>query len=76
MELVSKRLSDNEDCEPAIMWREASHRCELWRTDAGTELRVYVSDVLAHREPVVPGTGGLRQATALLEAAQAELARS
>lgn len=75
MELVSNRPWDNEDYEPAIMWREAAHRCELWPTDAGTELRVYVSDVLTHREPVVPGTGGLRQAAALLQAAQAELAR-
>lgn len=66
---------EDQDNEAAIMWREGSHRCELWPTDVGSELRVYVSDVLTYREPVLSGTGGLRQAAALLVAAQAEIFR-
>ena len=49
-----------------VLWREGAQRCELWHSEDGTELRVYVSDVLTYREPVRVGTGGLRQAAALL----------
>ena len=64
-----------EDQEPnqIVMWREGAHRCELWHTDVGTELRVYASDVLTYREPVRNGTGGLRQAAKLLADAQATI---
>jgi hypothetical protein len=55
------------------MWREGDLRCELWSTKNGTELRVYVSDVLTYREPVRFGTGGLREAAALLANAQAAI---
>ena len=57
---------DDYDYDATVMWREGTHRCELWKTDVGTELRVYVSDVLTYREPVRFGTGGLRQAAKLL----------
>ena len=56
-----------------VMWREGPRRCELWNTKVGTELRVYVSDVLTYREPVRFGTGGLRQAAALLATSQAAM---
>jgi hypothetical protein len=64
-----------EEQEPfeAIMWREGTHRCELWKTDVGNELRVYVSDVLTHRDSIRFGTGGLQQAAKLLANAQAEI---
>jgi hypothetical protein len=42
---------DDPDPFEAVMWREGSHRCELWQTDVGHELRLYVSDVLTYREP-------------------------
>ena len=54
----------------AILWRESNHRCELWATDVGSELRVYVSDVLTHREVVRFSTLGLQQAAKLLADAQ------
>jgi hypothetical protein len=60
----------------AIIWREGTHRCELWRIGGVGELRVYVSDVMTYREPVREGTGGLQQAAKLLTAAKDELARS
>jgi hypothetical protein len=64
-----------EDHDPfeAVMWREGNHRCELWKTGGGYELRVYVSDELTYREPVRFGTGGLRQAAQLLANAQAAI---
>ena len=64
-----------EDQEPnqTVMWSEGAHRCELWNTDVGIELRVLVSDVLTYREPVRNGTGGLRQASKLLADAQATI---
>ena len=64
---------EKHDNAAAVLWREGSHRCELWPSDVGSELRVYVSDVLTYREPVLSGTGGLRQAAALLAAAQMEM---
>lgn len=64
---------EKHDNEAAVLWREGSHRCELWPSDVGNELRVYVSDILTYREPVLSGTGGLRQAAALLAAAQMEM---
>ena len=57
---------EDPDTDPTVMWREGTHRCELWNTDAGAELRVYVSDVLTYAEPVRSGTAGLRQAARLL----------
>ena len=57
---------DDYDYDATVMWREGTHRCELWKTDGGTELRVYISDVMTYREPVRFGTGGLRQAAKLL----------
>jgi len=33
---------DDYDYDATVMWREGTHRCELWKTDVGTELRVYV----------------------------------
>ena len=65
-------MKHQESCE-AIMWREGDHRCELWATDGGHELRVYISDVLTHREPVRASTRGLQQAARLLAAAQAAI---
>ena len=64
-----------EDQEPnqTVMWSEGAHRCELWNTDVGIELRVFVSDVLTYCEPVRNGTGGLRQAAKLLADAQATI---
>ena len=44
-------MKDGDPFE-AVMWREGNHHCELWVTSVGHELRVYVSDVLTHREPV------------------------
>jgi hypothetical protein len=64
---------ENADFDSAIMWREGEYRCELWKTGNGTELRVYTSDVLTYREPVLSGTGGLRQAAALLASVQAPM---
>jgi hypothetical protein len=61
--------------QSAVLWTEGTHRCELWITDDRAELRVYVSDVLRHRESVRPTTRGLRQAAALRAAVRAELAR-
>ena len=61
---------EDQDLFEAVLWREGNHRCELWKTDVGYELRVYVSDELTYREPVRFGTGGLRQATELLANAQ------
>ena len=61
-----------EDEHPeAILWHEADYRCELWSTDLGYELRVYVSDVLTHRESVRATTRGLQQAAKLLARTQA-----
>jgi hypothetical protein len=57
------------------MWREGRYHCELWIIEGVGELRVYVSDVLTHREPVRPSTRGLQQAAALLAQAQAALQR-
>jgi hypothetical protein len=57
--------------DQTVLWREGDHRCELWNADGGTELRVYVSDVLTYQEPVRNGTSGLQQAARLLAAAQA-----
>ena len=63
----------DQDANQTVMWREGTHRCELRNTDGGTELRVYVSDVLTYREPVRSGTGGLLQATKLLSDARATI---
>ena len=60
----------HDDPFEAVMWREGDHRCELWVTDIGHELRVYVSDVLTHREPVHFGSDLLQQAARLLANAQ------
>jgi hypothetical protein len=60
----------HQDDGAAIMWREGTHRCELWRIGGVGELRVYVSDLLTCRERVREGTGGLQQAAKLLMAAQ------
>jgi hypothetical protein len=62
-----------ENVDPTVMWRESDYRCELWSAEKGIELRVYVSDVLTYREAVRFGTGGLRQAAALLANAQAAI---
>lgn len=64
---------EDQDANQIALWREGAHRCELWNTDNGLELRVYVSDVLTYREPVRNGTGGLRQAAKLLAEAQATI---
>jgi hypothetical protein len=64
---------ENHDVNQTVMWREGAYRCELSETDGGSELRVYVSDVLTYREPVRTGTGGLRQAARLLAEVQATL---
>ena len=61
----------DQDALEAVLWREGTNRCELWKTDDGSELRVYTSDVLTSREPVRLGTAGLRQAGVLLVRAQA-----
>jgi hypothetical protein len=63
----------DHDANQTVLWREGTHRCELWNADSGMELRVYVSDVLTYREPVRTGTGGLRQAVKLLADAQAKI---
>src|SRR4029450_9565625 len=60
----------DQDANQTVMWREGTHRCELWHTDGGPELRGFVSDVLTCGEPVGNGTGGLLQAAKLLAAAQ------
>ncbi len=67
-----------EDEEPleAVMWREGNHRCELWAIDAHHELRVYVSDALTHREPVVFETRLFQQSARLLAKAQVAISRS
>jgi len=57
----------------AIMWHEANHRCELWSTNTGYELRVFVPDVLTHREAVRASTRGIQQAAKLLARSQAEI---
>jgi hypothetical protein len=64
---------ENHDRVEGIMWREETHRCELWETGAGHELRVYVSDVLTHTEPVRFTTRGLQQAARLLATARAAI---
>ena len=64
---------EEHDFVEAIMWREGRHRCELWTTDNGYELRVYVSDMLTHSEPVRFSTRGLQQAARLLASARAEI---
>jgi hypothetical protein len=51
--------------DQTVLWREGTHHCELWNTDGGSELGVYVSDVLTYQEPVRSGTGGLQQAARL-----------
>lgn len=55
----------------ALLWREGLHRCELWMTAAGQELRLYASEVLTYRELVLWSTSGLRQAAVLLAKVQA-----
>ena len=57
---------EDQDLNQTVLWRAGAHRCELWNTGNGMELRVYVSDVLTYCEPVRNGTGGLRQAARLL----------
>ena len=64
---------EHQYLDTAVMWHEGERRCELWQIDGRRELRVYVSDVLTYREPVQKGTGGLRQAAALLAQAQAAM---
>ena len=49
---------ENQDVDHTVMWREGDHRCELWNTNDGMELHVYVSDVLTYREPVKKGMAG------------------
>ena len=65
-------MKDGDPFE-AVMWREGNHHCELWVTSVGHELRVYVSDVLTHREPVRFGDRLLEQSARLLANVQATI---
>ena len=65
---------EDQQAQQTVLWRERDRRCELRNADGGSELHVYVSDVLTYREPVRDGTGGLQQAEKLLAAAQEAMA--
>jgi hypothetical protein len=52
-------MSHLDGCE-AIVWREGTHRCELWTVDGQGELRVFNGDRLTHFETLEHGHGYAR----------------
>jgi len=64
---------ENQDARESVMWREGAFRCELWRTTFASELRVYASDRLRYREPVLSSADVLQQAARLRAIAQIAL---
>ena len=43
-------------CE-CVIWREGSHRCELWTVGESARLRLFDADNLVHEEPFAAGAG-------------------
>ena len=64
---------ENPDTRRTVVWREGAFRCELWEAISAVELRVYVSDQLRYREPVLSSSDVLQQAARLLAIAQIAL---
>ena len=56
-----------------VMWREGTFRCEHREAGSLGELRLYVSDILRYREPVLNRAEVVRQAANLFRIAQAAI---